>query len=85
MKETEYPYTKYYFSSHELCFSATSDALSCAQDVIDTSCKPEEGRNEFDTWIHGLQGIYTSVCEDNFDKLKSNYVQCETAQLVDCR
>ncbi|XP_023721094.1 uncharacterized protein LOC111871920 isoform X3 [Cryptotermes secundus] len=54
----------------DLC-SASSDALSCAQDIIDTSCKPEEGRNEFDAWIQGLQGIYSSICVDNFDKLKT--------------
>jgi hypothetical protein len=60
--------------SHGLCCSASADALSCAQDIIDTSCKPEEGRNYFDAWIQGLQGIYSSVCEANFDKLKSNSV-----------
>ncbi|XP_021922450.1 uncharacterized protein LOC110831124 isoform X2 [Zootermopsis nevadensis] len=53
----------------DLC-SASADALSCAQDIIDTSCKAEEGRNEFDAWMQGLQGIYSSVCEENFDKLK---------------
>jgi hypothetical protein len=61
----------------DLC-SASQDALLCAQDIIVTSCKPEDGRNNFGTWIQGLQGIYRSVCEDNFDKLKTllNTAKC---------
>nr|AGM32775.1 hypothetical protein [Coptotermes formosanus] len=55
--------------ANDLC-SASNDALSCAEDIIDTSCKPEEGKNDFDAWIQGLKGIYSSACEDNLDKLK---------------
>jgi hypothetical protein len=70
-----------YFTSHEICCSASADALICAQDIIDTSCKPEEGQNEFDAWMQGLKGIYSSVCENNFDKLKSKYRQYKIAHL----
>ncbi|XP_046683977.1 uncharacterized protein LOC124369883 [Homalodisca vitripennis] len=43
--------------------SVLADSLQCAADIIDTDCKPEEGRNNFDSWLSGLNAVYAKICD----------------------
>ncbi|XP_069694277.1 uncharacterized protein [Periplaneta americana] len=55
--------------AEDLC-SASADALNCARDIIDTAVKPEDGRNDFDAWMDGLESVYNALCVNKFAELK---------------
>ncbi|CAG2064093.1 unnamed protein product, partial [Timema podura] len=52
-----------------LCRSSL-DALNCASDIIDGDCSLKQGRLQFDSWMAGLKGVYSSLCKSKQELLK---------------
>ncbi|CAL4179812.1 unnamed protein product [Meganyctiphanes norvegica] len=60
-------------SSDTLHFCSSLEvALNCTSNVIDCNCAGEgQGRDVYDSWLHGLMAVKDSLCGDNLDMINN--------------